>query len=62
MLSLNECKRRILSGEADEKLLSLYLDPSLLSYEKERYIEALDLFAGLYGDGDIAVFSAPDID
>ena len=59
MLSLNECKRRILSGEADEKLLSLYLDPSLLSYEKERYIEALDLFAGLYGDGDIAVFSAP---
>ncbi len=59
MINIDECKRTLLSGEMDGRLLELYIDPSLLSYERERYVRALDRFSALYGEKEIVLFSAP---
>lgn len=52
-------KQIIKNGELDEKLLDIYVDESLLDYQKSRYIKAIEKFEELYGEGDIAIYSAP---
>lgn len=59
MISISECKKFILSEEADLKLADLYIDPQIFPYQKERYTKAIDRFVELYGDKEIALFSAP---
>ncbi|MBO4687649.1 MAG: galactokinase [Clostridiales bacterium] len=59
MIRIDECKDKILSSEMEKRFLELYMDPSLLSYEKERYIRAIDRFRELYGEEQIVIFSAP---
>lgn len=49
----------IKSGDADGKLADLYLDEARLSYQRERYVKALEQFRALYGEKEVAVFSAP---
>lgn len=45
--------------ELDEKLLDIYLDPDMLDYQRNRYVEALNRFLELYGDEDVEIYSAP---
>ncbi len=59
MKTISGIRKTIESGRADEKLLDLYQDASVLSYQKERYLKALDAFAALYGDEKVSVYSAP---
>ena len=58
MLS-NILKEQISEGKLDEIILKLYVDESLLSYQKERYINAISGFEKLYGEADVTIFSAP---
>ena len=59
MMTINSLKKKLNSDAFDEKLLDLYMDESMIAYEKERYIKALDRFAEIYGDEKVDVFSAP---
>lgn len=47
------------SAKYDQTLLDLYLDESLLTYQKERYQNALQSFIDRYGDDEVIVLSTP---
>ena len=49
----------ISSGGIDNILKDLYIDESQLEYQRKRYINALNRFTQLYGEGDVFIFSAP---
>jgi galactokinase len=46
------------NDQHNDLLADVYLDESLLAYEKERYIKALERFIELYKDQDVTLFSA----
>ncbi len=52
-------REKLIQGDYDDKLIDLYVDESLLSRQKNRYVEAIDQFVHLYGEQDISIFSAP---
>ena len=52
-------KTKIMCGELNERLLDIYMDESVLDYQKLRYIDAITEFHKLFGDSDIEIFSAP---
>ena len=54
-----EVKNRLQNNELDKELCSIYGDEKLLPYQKKRYVDALCKFETYYGEGDVAVFSAP---
>lgn len=50
---------QFLSGKQDERLLDIYVDETMLAYQKERYSHAIKKFEEYYGADDAVVFSAP---
>ncbi|UWP58252.1 galactokinase [Ruminococcus gauvreauii] len=46
-------------GDYDEKLKEIYLDESVLEYQKKRYIQALNRYEVLFGGGKVSIYSAP---
>ena len=50
---------KIKSGEFDERLLDIYVDESVLDYQKNRYIKAIEKFEELYGEKEVEIYSAP---
>lgn len=50
---------QFLSGKQDERLLDIYVDETMLAYQKERYSHAIKKFEEYYGADDVVVFSAP---
>ena len=54
-----EVKNKLYNNELDQELCSIYGDEKLLTYQKNRYVDALCKFETYYGEGDVAVFSAP---
>ncbi len=53
----------IKEGKLDEKIKDIYVDVSKLSYQRERYVEALSEYARIFADGDtekdVEIYSAP---
>lgn len=37
----------------------VYVDEHLLSYQKERYVQAIEKFISLYGDQEVEIYSTP---
>ena len=58
-MNLKETRRSFEKGEQDGRLKEIYIDESLLEYQKKRYIEAIDRFEELYGEKEIEIYSAP---
>ncbi len=54
-----ELRRRLENDELKDQLLDIYLDPSWLDRQKQRYLKALDRFEELYGPGEVMVLSVP---
>lgn len=50
---------KIESGIYDNKFADIYMDESLVPYQKKRYIEAIDKFTELFGEKEISIYSAP---
>lgn len=50
---------QFLSGKQDERLLDIYVDETMLAYQRERYSHAIKKFEEYYGADDAVVFSAP---
>mgnify|MGYP000288283411 CR=1 FL=1 len=59
MKKIAELKGIIAGGEFDEKLAQIYLDKDMIPYNRERYVKALDKFTELFGDQEVAIYSAP---
>ena len=56
-MNLKELKIKIESGELDSRLAELY-DVATVCLQRERYLSALDSFAGLFGDErEVAIYS-----
>lgn len=45
--------------EYEQRLEDIYLDDQVTMYQNKRYIKALQKFIDLYGDQEVAIFSAP---
>lgn len=58
-MNSKELKKKLLNDELRDCLLDVYLDESLLDYQKERYLKALERFEELYGEGDVSIISVP---
>ena len=59
MKKIAELKEIIAGGEFDEKLAQIYLDKDMIPYNRQRYVKALDKFTELFGDQEVAIYSAP---
>ncbi len=46
-------------GELDERFLDIYVDEKKLSYQKQRYIQAILCYQELFGQGEVSLYSAP---
>lgn len=51
-------KEKIQNGEYDSLIKDIYVDDELLSYQRERYIEALEQYEKYFGKADVNIFSA----
>lgn len=49
----------IKEGKYNERLVDVYVDESLIEYQKERYIKAIEKFEELYGEAEVEIYSAP---
>ncbi|MBR1759282.1 MAG: galactokinase [Lachnospiraceae bacterium] len=52
-------KEEFLRGERDDLLRELYLDEHMIPMQRERYAALLEKFAGMFGDGEVQLYSAP---
>ncbi len=59
MAKIDELVQALKQDKFKENFLDIYVDESVLEYQKERYIKALEAFKMIYGDRDVRVFSAP---
>lgn len=55
----NEIIGEIKSGIYDDLLLDVYVDPDKISYQQNRYIEAIMSYITQFGDDDVEIYSAP---
>ena len=46
-------------GKHNELLKDIYVDESVLAYQQERYIKALESFEKIYGEKEVEIYSAP---
>lgn len=49
----------IKDGSFDSKLIDIYVDEDMLSYQKDRYVKAIEKFEELYGEAEVEIYSAP---
>ena len=59
MSNLTELIKTIENGGFDERFRDIYSDEAAVSYQRTRYIEALNRFKSLYESEDVNIFSAP---
>lgn len=59
MQNISEYIQEIQRGIYDERLREIYVDEKLLSYQKQRYQDALIKFQELFGEKEVSVYSAP---
>ncbi len=59
MYQTEELKRQLTSGVFDSRLREIYVDEGLLSYQRGRYVGAIEEFEALFGAGEAEIYSAP---
>ena len=59
MMLTTNLKELFKSGAKDELLMDIYLDENKLTYQKERYVAAIEQFEKLYGVKEVSIYSAP---
>ena len=51
--------KKLKDGLYDAKLKDIYVDEKKISYERNRYIKAVESYTVHFGEGEVSVFSAP---
>ncbi len=59
MTSTALLKKQFAEGQHDGLLKDIYVDADKISYEKKRYVEAIQKFVDLFGEAEVSIFSAP---
>lgn len=63
MRKISELSQEIKAGKLDEKIKDIYVDESKLSYQRDRYVEALSEYARIFANGNMEaeaeIYSAP---
>lgn len=59
MKSSKELRELISKGELNDRLKDIYVDESLIDYNANRYVKAIDKFEELYGEREVLICSAP---
>lgn len=59
MYQTEELKQQLAAGQLDGRLTEVYVDPSMISGQKERYRRAIEEFEKLFGAGEAEIYSAP---
>jgi len=54
-----EVREEIRRGDFDKRILDIYVDDKQINYQRDRYVKAVEKFESLYGEKDIAIYSAP---
>lgn len=49
----------IQQGNFDHLFLDIYADENMIPYQKQRYVKAVESYAGVFGGDDVSIFSAP---
>lgn len=52
-------KQEIQNGRYDQRLNELYIDSKVLDHQKKRYVQAIEQYEALYGEDEVAIYSAP---
>lgn len=58
-MNTNKLISEINSGKYDDLFLDIYADGSRISYQKQRYSDAVNAYIKTFGEGDVEIFSAP---
>ena len=58
-MKTTELKKGFQDGKYEELLRDIYIDESVLDYQKERYIKAIESFEELFGEKEVEIYSAP---
>lgn len=58
MIKTTTLMTQLQEGVYDQMLCSLYVDEGLLDAQRERYVNAIRQYQALYGDDDVAIYSA----
>lgn len=59
MRSIDSVISDLENGLLDGKIKDVYVDEKLVSYNRERYVGALERFRELFGDKEVEIYSAP---
>lgn len=59
MYQTEELKQQLAAGQLDGRLTEVYVDPGMISGQKERYRKAIEEFEKLFGAGEAEIYSAP---
>lgn len=57
--SIKKLEEAFKEGKYDQLLKDIYVDESVLAYQQERYIKALESFKDIYGEKEVEIYSAP---
>lgn len=52
-------KEELLQNKYSQLFKEIYLDESMLEYQKDRYVKAVEKYEELFGEGEVEVYSAP---
>ena len=58
-MKTTELKKGFQDGKYEELLKDIYVDETVLDYQNERYIKAIESFEELFGEKDVEIYSAP---
>ena len=58
-MKTTELKKGFQDGKYEELLRDIYIDESVLDYQKERYIKAIESFEEFIGEKEVEIYSAP---
>lgn len=59
MLHTTSIIKKMSENEYNELLTDIYIDNSLIPYQRKRYIDAIQSYVKTFGEGEVSIFSAP---
>lgn len=58
-MTAKELRMELQKGTYDAKLMDIYVDEDLLSYQRQRYVRAIASYETYFGEDEISIYSAP---
>ena len=59
MIDTKTAIEKITNGEFDNLFTDIYIDSSMIDYQKKRYVHAIEQYETIFCPDKVAIFSAP---